>query len=170
MSCRKRPFLLLLAAMAPFVTTAFTTRLAPQVSRTTTTPPPLYSTFAADGSEYKADQSDYEQDEDESTMMGGGGQWSSSDSYNRDDFLEDEDDTPTMELKPTPLSKNAGSRFLAVIWDANLVSNKEKDALDRHYDRIALTEEHVLYCRKTNLYNETFNQNSMVDIRSSYQL
>jgi hypothetical protein len=39
-----------------------------------------------------------------------------------------------------------------------------------HYDRIALTEEHVMWARKQNLYNETFNTESMADILWSYQM
>lgn len=83
-------------------------------------------------------------------------------SYDRN-YRED-DETPTIELKPVPMSKNAGNRFVAFFWDAQLNENPEKDSLDLHEDRIALTEEHVMFCRKANLYNETFNQDSMVDV------
>jgi len=54
------------------------------------------------------------------------------------------------------------------VWDRLLQqppsNDEDRDALDWHYDRIALTEEHVMFCRRQNLYNETFNTESMVDI------
>ena len=112
------------------------------------------SSVAADGSEYSADKSDFDDEEQES--------WSSS---NRNDgYRDDEDETPSIELKPVPISKNAGNRFVAVVWDRQLQKDASKDALDLHYDRIELTEDHVMFCRKQNLYNETFNTESMVDI------
>ena len=90
------------------------------------------------------------------------------------DGLED-DDTPTVELQPVPISKNAGNRFVAFVWDRELrlaapqqhhhhPDTTTTDPLDWHYDRIQRTEEHVMFCRKQNLYNETFNTESMVDI------
>lgn len=110
---------------------------------------PLYSSFAADGSEYSSnDNNDIDDDEDSNTNFGGG-------------YRED-DDSPTIELGPVPMSKNSGNRFVAFVWDRELSSND--DALDRHYERIQLTEDHVMYCRKANLYNETFNTESMVDV------
>ena len=39
-----------------------------------------------------------------------------------------------------------------------------------HYDRIALTEKHVMWARKQNLYNETFNTESMADVLWSHQM
>lgn len=120
--------------------------------QTTATTTKLQSSFAADGSEYSSpDSSDAEDDADDSMS-----------SYDRN-YRED-DETPTIELKPVPMSKNAGNRFVAFFWDAQLNENPEKDSLDLHEDRIALTEEHVMFCRKANLYNETFNQDSMVDV------
>jgi hypothetical protein len=38
------------------------------------------------------------------------------------------------------------------------------DALDLHYNRMQHTEDHVMFCRKTNLYNDTFNTESNTDI------
>ena len=115
------------------------------------------STFTADGSEYSADKSDLDNSDDE--YIEG---WNTPKGNGLND--DDEDDTPTIELQPVPISKNAGNRFVAVIWDRELQKDQNKDALDLHYDRIALTEEHVMFCRKQNLYNETFNTESMVDI------
>lgn len=129
------------------------------------------SSFAADGSEYSsADGSsggDFDGESDEAGDKSGIG---------RTSYRDEDDDTPTVELEPLPLSKNAGNRFVAFVWDRELVhssngkqqqqeeDDNSKDALDLHYDRISLTEEHVMYCRKANLYNETFNTESMVDI------
>lgn len=39
-----------------------------------------------------------------------------------------------------------------------------------HNDRIKLTEEHVMWARKQNLYNETFNSESMADVLWSHQM
>ena len=39
-----------------------------------------------------------------------------------------------------------------------------------HNERIALTEEHVMWARKQNLYNESFNTESMADILWSHQM
>ena len=81
-----------------------------------------------------------------------------------EDFYRDEyEETPTVELEPVGMSKNSGNRFVAVVWDREL-DTKGRDALDLHYDRIELTEDHVMFCRKANLYNETFNTESMVDV------
>lgn len=92
----------------------------------------------------------------------------SSSSYDRRNKRSDRDDDEeeTIELQPVPMSKNAGNRFVAVYWDAELKGGRDddKDALDLHNDRVRLTEEHVMFCRKTNLYNETFNADSMVDV------
>lgn len=116
------------------------------------------SSFTADGSEYSSKQS--------SDMDGGDDDDKSGGNYaprNNDD-----DSTPTIELEPVPLSKNSGNRFVTFVWDRELNGiyngDDNKDALDLHYDRIQLTEDHVMFCRKTNLYNETMNSDSMVDI------
>ena len=122
----------------------------------------LQSTFAADGSEYAADKSDVDSDDEYSE-----GSWNTP---NLNDGGNAEDDTPTIELQPVPISKNAGNRFVAVIWDRQLQKDRSMDALDLHYSRIELTEEHVMFCRKQNLYNETFNTESMVDILWSLPL
>jgi hypothetical protein len=141
----------------------------------------LFSSFTADGSEYSAGDSDFDTDDDyEDTTA------ASLLRKNNDNEMEDDDDddenrlVPTIELQPPPLSKNAGNRFVAVIWDRviknrnqfnNHYPEKRMDMDDDdwykwndHYDRIRYTEEHVMFCRKQNLYNTTFNQHSMVDI------
>ena len=111
------------------------------------------SSFVADGSEYSSrDSADMDDDMDDSRN-----------SYDRN-YRDNQDETPTIELSPVPMSKNAGNRFVAFFWDAQLNEDEKKDGLDLHHDRIALTEKHVMFCRKTNLYNETFNQDSMVDV------
>jgi hypothetical protein len=111
----------------------------------------LYSSFAADGSEYSSNN-DNNNDDDEMDSMNIGGRYNS-----------DEDETPTQELTPVPMSKNSGNRFVAIYWDQAL-HPKTEDVWDLHEKRVALTEEHVMYCRKANLYNETFNTESMVDV------
>mmetsp|Transcript_19481 Transcript_19481/g.40060 ORF Transcript_19481/g.40060 Transcript_19481/m.40060 type:complete len:366 (+) Transcript_19481:13-1110(+) len=117
------------------------------------------SSFSADGSEYSAKDSDYDADETEERNWGGPG------------FDEDDDDVETVEQKPVPMSKNAGNRFVALYWDHELEQNKPsgdpRESWWLHYDRDDLNEDHVMFCRKANLYNETFNQESMVDVMRS---
>lgn len=111
----------------------------------------LYSSFAADGSEYSSNNDNNNDDEDMDTMSVRG-------RYNSDD-----DETPTQELTPVPMSKNSGNRFVAIYWDQDLDSQSQ-DVWDLHEKRVVLTEDHVMYCRKANFYNETFNTESMVDV------
>jgi hypothetical protein len=132
----------------------------------------LFSSFAADGSEYAAGDADFDADDEESSLL-------NNNNNNRDNTNDDHDEdnmvAPTIELQPPPLSKNAGNRFVAVIWDRLLSpqqkgttsttnNNKDDTVLDWHYNRIRCTEDHVMYCRQQNLYNTTFNNHSMVDI------
>mmetsp|Transcript_8723 Transcript_8723/g.12340 ORF Transcript_8723/g.12340 Transcript_8723/m.12340 type:complete len:370 (-) Transcript_8723:87-1196(-) len=112
--------------------------------------------FAADGSEYSSKDSDYDADEED-----GDGAFGRT--------YKDELDSPTEEIKPVPTSKNSGNRFVAVCWDKEL-DTEGRDIMKLHYDRIALTEDHIMFCRKANLYNETFNTDSMVDILWSYPI
>lgn len=81
-----------------------------------------------------------------------------------------EEDSPTIEESPVPMSKNAGNRFLAFVFDKALVGDKNTDPMKLHEQRIELSEDHVMFCRKANLYNETFNTESMADILWSHQL
>ena len=118
------------------------------------------SSFSSDGSEYSSKDSDYDTDEMEEK------DWGENNQYD-----DGEDDVETIEQKPVPMSKNAGNRFVALYWDHELEQNKlegePRESWFLHYDRDDLNEDHVMYCRKANLYNETFNQESMVDVMRS---
>ena len=71
--------------------------------------------------------------------------------------------------QPPPLSKNAGNAFVALVFDKALDTHgREWD--DLMEDRIVDTGKHVRWCREANLYNETVNTDSMVDVRRSYQV
>lgn len=111
------------------------------------------SSFAADGSEYSSQASDYDDEEIAQKMQ-----------YT--DEYSDQDEVATVEEKPVPMSKNAGNRFVAIVWDQD-VDTQNRDAMTLHEDRDELVEDHVMFCRKQNLYNETFNSDSMVDILKS---
>ena len=127
---------------------------------------PLASTFASDGSEYSSRDGGRNDDGDDGsldfTLYG-----KKTENDDDDNMLDDDEDgmadAPTIELSPIPMSKNAGNRFVAIVWD-RLLDQKGRDTMELFYDRIELTEEHVMFCRKANLYNETFNTESMVDI------
>ena len=54
-----------------------------------------------------------------------------------------------------------------VVWDE---TNNDHILWKMHYQRTALTEKHVMWARKQNLYNETFNTESMADVLWSHQL
>jgi hypothetical protein len=117
--------------------------------------------FVADSSDYKSSDSDFSSEDEKSSEYG----------IPASDGDENEDESPTLEESPVPMSKNAGNRFLAFVFDKSLLSiDAEVDVMDLHEKRISLTEDHVMYCRKANLYNETFNTESMADILWSYQL
>lgn len=122
----------------------------------------LFSSFAADGSEYSSNRdNDFDDDDERSNDFGA----------RNKNMYDEEDDTPTIELQPVPLSKNAGNRFVAVVWDKKFSKDREgEDVLDWHCNRIQLTEDHVMFCRKSNLYNETFNFDSNVDVLWSLQM
>lgn len=84
-------------------------------------------------------------------------------------------DVPVTEEIPVPMSRNnVGNRFLAIVMDRSLSTKEYGDEEDElwgmHNDRIALTEDHVLWTRKLNLYNDTFNTDSMADVLWSHQL
>jgi hypothetical protein len=119
--------------------------------------PLVLSSFAADGSEYSSKDSDYD-DEEAVNML----------AFQNEDFDEGED-AEVQELSPVLGSKNSGSRFVALMWDQEL-DTKGRDALELHHDRNQIVEDHVMFCRKRNLYNETFNTDSMVDILRSLPL
>jgi len=141
------------------------------VHHTTTTTTTSLMSFMADSSDYKADKSDYGEDgkdpaEDAAAPIRG---------------EVDMADVPVTEEVAVPTSRNnVGNRFLALVFDRSLCSkydlenweeNGEENPLtEMHKDRVALTEDHVMWARKQNLYNETFNTDSMADIRFSHQL
>ena len=84
-------------------------------------------------------------------------------------------DVPVTEEIPVPNSRNnVGNRFVALVYDrthSDKWADGDAEALwDLHDERIALTEDHVMWARKQNLYNETFNTESMADILWSHQL
>jgi hypothetical protein len=140
-----------LGLVGAFQTTAPSTRRLAFVAKQNNAPPLFMSSFAADGSEYSSKDTDYgEEDEMRSSEY-------------RSGLDEEAGDSPTVELQPVSMSKNSGNRFVAVVWDQQL-DTKGRDALDLHYDRDELIEDHVMFCRKRNLYNATFNTDSMVDI------
>jgi len=124
---------------------------------------PQYMSFF-DSSEYSSSDSDVELDDEEidPTL-----ETSSTSSRNNED-----DEYPTIEESPVPMSKNSGNRFVAFIFDKalNVLSGKSIDPNEMHESRILDTEQHVFFCRKTNLYNETFNTQSIADIVWSHQL
>jgi len=123
----------------------------------------LQMSFYSDSSDYKSSESDFSTDEEPMSEFGVP--------------INNEDDkgSPSTELTPVPMSKNSGNRFVAVVLDKDMMSlnpeaNDDLDLMEMHQSRIALTEEHVMFTRKTNLYNETFNTESMADILWSHQL
>ena len=130
--------------------------------------------FMADSSDYKADKSDYGEGGDDAA---GGG--AASPIRGEVDMA----DVPVTEEVAVPNSRNnVGNRFVALVFDRSLCSKydlenweenngeEENPLWEMHKDRVALTEDHVMWARKQNLYNETFNTESMADIRFSHQL
>jgi len=116
--------------------------------------------FYSDSSDYKSSESDFSSEDEPMSEFGV--------PINKDD----DNGSPSEELSAVPMSKNSGNRFVAFVLDKDLKSldNDDLDLMDMHQSRIALTEEHVMFTRKTNLYNETFNTESMADILWSHQL
>lgn len=118
----------------------------------------------ADSSDYKPDKGDY----------GEGGE----DGANPEAPLRGEvdmADVPVIEEKPVPMSRNNdGNRFLALVFDrvhsSKYTDGSAEELWEMHHDRVALTERHVMWARKLNLYNETFNTGSMADVLWSRQL
>jgi len=122
-------------------------------------PTGLRMSFVADSSDYSSSDSDYTSDEDSKSEYGFGNQGDGED-----------EESPSIEEIPVPMSKNAGSRFVAMVFDRALASSDQDDVIALHQNRIELTEAHMMFCRKQNLYNETFNTESMADILWSYQI
>ena len=145
----------------------------------------IFSSFTADGSEYAAGDSDFDSEDDYDDDTAAALLRRNNNNGGEEESLEEDDDdenrfVPTVELQPVPISKNAGNRFIVVVWDRTIKNrnvfpnsndnnnnNNEMDDMKQwndHYDRVRYTEDHVLFCRKQNLYNATFNNHSMVDI------
>ena len=147
--------------------------LAIATSTTSRSPPPttastrLLMSFVADSSDYKADRSDF-------------GDGSDDDPDGTSAPLRGEvdmADVPVTEEVPVPMSRNnVGNRFVAVVFDAAYDASGSKDAWEMHNDRIALTERHVMWARRQNLYNDTFDNApddggvSRADVLWSHQL
>jgi len=124
--------------------------------------------FMSDSSDYKPEKSDY----------GEGGE----DGNNPAAPLRGEvdmADVPVHDEIPVPMSRNnVGNRFLALVFDrdqsSKLEGAEEEDVSEflweMHHERVTLTEDHVMWARKQNLYNETFNTGSMADVLWSHQL
>jgi len=116
--------------------------------------------FYSDSSDYKSSDSDFTSEEEIRDEFGV--------PIGADGSTEEE--SPSVEETPVPMSKNAGSRFLAFVYDRALTEDDDVDVTDLHENRISLSEEHVMFCRKANLYNETFNSESVADVLWSNQM
>ena len=124
--------------------------------------------FVADSADYTPETTDYVDGNEEATA---------SVAPERDGDV-DLADVPVTEEIAVPMSRNnVGNRFVAVVFDRALSpkhkQNEEDDGSvvwETHHDRIALSEAHVMWARKQNLYNETFNTESMADVLWSRQM
>lgn len=102
-----------------------------------------------------------------------------------DDFLEDsiQDELDVdMDVKVPEFQEEETKKRTA--FDFQTLEIRERHELDdtldeydndhilwkMHNDRIKLTEQHVMWARKQNLYNETFNADSMADVLWSHQM
>ncbi len=140
---------------------SFTVQHGPNINRVRALDTELKS-FYSDSSDYKTSDSDFSSDDDASSEFGV--------PVKAGDAQEED---PPIEESPVPMSKNSGNRFISLIFDQAILSSKggkDIDVMELHESRIKLTEDHVLFCRKANLYNETFNSESMADILWSYQM
>mmetsp|Transcript_8388 Transcript_8388/g.12174 ORF Transcript_8388/g.12174 Transcript_8388/m.12174 type:complete len:353 (+) Transcript_8388:217-1275(+) len=114
------------------------------------------SSYSSDSSDYSPKESDYEPEDDLLIEP-------------MPDEYEVDSEFDSQELNPVPMSKNAGNRFIVFFWD-RLLDSEKREPVELHESRIMHTEDHVLYCRQFNLYNETFNSDSMVDVLWSRQV
>eukprot|EP00560_Eucampia_antarctica_P001175 CAMPEP_0197832652 /NCGR_PEP_ID=MMETSP1437-20131217/15375_1 /TAXON_ID=49252 ORGANISM="Eucampia antarctica, Strain CCMP1452" /NCGR_SAMPLE_ID=MMETSP1437 /ASSEMBLY_ACC=CAM_ASM_001096 /LENGTH=337 /DNA_ID=CAMNT_0043436113 /DNA_START=206 /DNA_END=1219 /DNA_ORIENTATION=+ len=119
----------------------------------------LRMSFVADSSDYSTSESDYTSDEDINPDHQFGNQGDN-----------DEEESPSIEEIPVPMSRNAGNRFVAMVFDRALSSSDQDDVMALHQQRIDLTEDHIMFCRKQNLFNETFNTESKADVLWSFQI
>ena len=115
-------------------------------------------------SDYSSSSSDYEDEPPPQPEKPVG-----EDGPKPDDFDSDTDEVPRRH-EPVPMSKNAGNRFVAVVYDSRL-DNNGRDWEEMFENRTALTEDHVRWCREANLYDDTSpNRDSDVDVMYSYQM
>lgn len=129
-------------------------------------PPIAVSSSSSLAMSYVSDSSDYGGGDDTDYEDEGGG--TSKEQASGPRYREFQD-VPAVEAKPVPYSKNAGLRFLAVYYDAE-VDTVQRTRWERHCLRMDLMQQHVLWARCANLYNDTVNTNSMADVVWSYPL
>jgi len=149
----------------------------------------------ADSSDYKADKSDYGDSSSDDTS----GATSSTTARNEDDMADvpvtEEIPVPMSKNNvgsrwvAIVLDRDLSKNYNGEVWDASSyeaeeyndededevgsmdhVSEEEHVLWEMHKDRVALTEDHVMWARKQNLYNDTFNMESMADVLWSHQL
>lgn len=104
-------------------------------------------------------EEDYEEEEEEETVES-----------------EIDMDIKAPDFKEVPVKPSA-FEFQRLELQERLMQDTIHDEYDNdhilwkmHNERIALTEEHVMWARKQNLYNESFNTESMADILWSHQM
>ena len=89
------------------------------ITSTTTSKSNNFSTelksFYSDSSDYKSSDSDFDSDEESASELGV--------PVNAE---SDEEDVPTIEETPVPMSKNSGSRFVAFVFDTMIYSGNGK--------------------------------------------
>jgi hypothetical protein len=115
---------------------------------------------------YVSDSSDYGGGDDTDYEDEGGGTKEQASGPRYREFQ----DVPAVEAKPVPLSKNSAYRFVALYYDAEVDANPGRTRWERHCLRMNGMQHHVLWARCANMYNETFNNNSMADVVWSYPL
>lgn len=171
MTMRHQTYIISLAILSSAAATAHAFLTVPPRQQPLPTPC-LRMSFMADSSDYKADKTDFGDGDDD-----GGDSSSTAPLRGEVDMA----DVPVTDEIAVPASRNnIGNRFLALVFDRSHSSRYDADAKneeeyanslwDMHEDRIALTEDHVMWARKQNLYNDTFNTQSLADVLWSHQL
>mmetsp|Transcript_3609 Transcript_3609/g.7862 ORF Transcript_3609/g.7862 Transcript_3609/m.7862 type:complete len:398 (+) Transcript_3609:136-1329(+) len=128
--------------------------------------PPQMSFY--DMSDYSSSASDFDEDADDAVEQAKAAKYASMTAAERADYEAAADAEPKLE-QPPPLSKNAGNAFVAMIFD-KAMDVRGRDWEELMEDRMDQTEDHVRWCREANLYNETFNADSNVDVLKNYQV
>eukprot|EP00591_Stephanopyxis_turris_P007363 CAMPEP_0195507384 /NCGR_PEP_ID=MMETSP0794_2-20130614/845_1 /TAXON_ID=515487 /ORGANISM="Stephanopyxis turris, Strain CCMP 815" /LENGTH=318 /DNA_ID=CAMNT_0040634045 /DNA_START=322 /DNA_END=1278 /DNA_ORIENTATION=+ len=113
--------------------------------------------YVADSSDYQG-ESDYDSSSEVDDLDAPGGPG-----------FRELQDADVIEEEPVPMSKNSGNRFVAIVYD-KLVDRNGMDRMELHENRVKLNTDHILWARKANLYNETFNMQSAADVVWSYPL